>query len=125
MVNLIIIFLILILNQNCIAEMKGWEIYCVVKKNEVKYLLTLGTNRLKEENEIVNHKGLVTFSELTKKLKTLPKNEHVIIEGGGLKDVASRLILPPEKDEKVILSICRENKLICVLTEQVGSFLWL
>lgn len=100
-----------------LAEMKGWELYCVRDKAGMKYVLLPGTNRLKSENEIIHDKNLVNFTDISKMLRNLKKGAYLTIEGGGLKNEGSKITFPPENDEKEILSICRSQQLECKFTE--------
>lgn len=115
--KLICAALVFMFSTMSLAEMKGLELYCVLDNAKVKYMLLPGTNRLKNESEIVNHKELMTLAELSKKLKKREKSENILIEGGGLKDADSKLILPPKKDLKKILLLCHSRQLNCQLTQ--------
>lgn len=103
-----------------LANMKGWELYCIndkAVKSEVRYALLPGTNRLKSESEVVQTKRLASLSELLKKLSQLPKGTSILIMGGGLKKTGAKIILPPEKDKKEILSLCSSRQMDCQLTQ--------
>lgn len=108
---------VFIFSIDCLAEMKGWELYCLQDKSEVKYALLPGTNRLKSESEIIQSQELVPLSGLSRKLQKVPKGEPITIQGGGVKAEGSKLVLPPDKDKQEILSLCRSLKLQCLLTQ--------
>src|SRR5581483_10949934 len=74
-------------------SMKGWELYSWQKDNQWRFVLFVGTNRLKTASEILSSEGAVIGVDgIQTELARLPKGEQVF---WGSRGCPNLVFLPP------------------------------
>lgn len=104
-------------------SLKGWELYSWQNGNDYNYSLLIGTNRLKNYEEVISNEVTVFgIDSLKLLLAKLPEGEYIFWIGKSWlssiwKENYKNLGLPDEKTVNEIKSYCIQRKLQLVISQ--------
>ncbi|MEZ4742820.1 MAG: hypothetical protein R3B45_10290 [Bdellovibrionota bacterium] len=94
-----------------LTQFKGVELYCIKKNKHFKYVLMMGTNRLKTKTEIESSSNQLDIDSVLKEIKNLAPGSYISI---GNENVENKSLCKIPKEDKIkINSQCKHLKVNC------------